>query len=185
VTSGFVQVRDQLQVGGTLDGYPSAVIRASGADSEFQKHGGRVVIGNPTGPHVAIDDNDITTNDGSQWATLRINANGAPITMGQYDIRPALAYGVVRVIQSAQLGPHSENVTGVTKLEDGEFQVHVQGGLDPATDIVVCSGLDRGAIASAKVGWVDGVYDIRVSLLNAFLNMAPSNSDFSFVVYRQ
>lgn len=139
--------------------------------------GGTIVVGDPGGANIAMDNNEIMARNNGSTSTLYLNADGGLVSMGAAGIHPALAYGSVN--GSGGIVSRSPNVTAVQRLGAGWYEITIAGGI-ATTDIVLCTGRYGGLIVS---GDADAAPKLRVRVYDPFAE-AFMNWPFSFVVYR-
>lgn len=97
--------------------------------------GGTIVVGDPAGQNVAMDNNEIMSRNNGSTSTLYLNADGGNINMGPYNIHPPYAYG--QIAANGTLISGSSNVTGISLLSYG-FRISIDGGVSPS-DIIVAT----------------------------------------------
>jgi hypothetical protein len=146
------------------------------SDSDASLSGGGIIVsGHQTGLNVAIDNNEIMARNNGSASSLFVNAEGGAIRMGPHGIRPAHAYG--QVSSSGSLISGSPNVTSVTKVGQGLYDIRFIGGL-AGTDV---------ALVTCQTFRVGGV-SIRNGVMQVGVAHADSggliDSAFSFLVYR-
>ncbi len=139
--------------------------------------GGTIVVGDPGGANIAMDNNEIMARNAGAPSTLYLNADGGEVSMGAAGIHPALAYAAVN--GSGSIINRSPNVTGVQRVGTGVYEVTIAGGV-AVTDIVLCTGRIGGIAVTGDPG--DGS-KLRVQVYDLFAQ-EWGNWPFSFVVYR-
>jgi hypothetical protein len=139
--------------------------------------GGTIVIGDPTGANVAMDNNEIMARDNGSTSTLHLNADGGQINMGMHQIHPALAYASIS--GGGSIVSRSSNVTGVQRLGSGWYEITLAGGI-ATSDIVLCTGRYGGLTVT---GNVESAPKLHVRVYDPFAE-AFKDWPFSFVVYR-
>ncbi|MBK7403103.1 MAG: hypothetical protein IPJ41_00370 [Phycisphaerales bacterium] len=153
------------------------VLWASGQSDVTPSGGGIVVVGDPNGASIGIDNNEIMARDSGQPSDLYLNADGGTLHFGAYRMHPAYAYATIR--ENGSILSASSNVTSVTVTGTG-FLVTLADGV-AATDIIIAS----------DAYYLDGADDVTATPESGRIRIGCHNDNdgwheaqVSFVVYR-
>lgn len=138
--------------------------------------GGTIVVGNPAGPNIAMDSNEIMARNDGSTSTLYLNADGGDVSMGMHQIHPAFAYASISA--NGGIISRSSNVTGAQRRGTGWYEITIAGGI-ATTDIVLCSGPYSLIVGSER-------NDGSNLWVWVYSPISDESADwpFSFVVYR-
>ena len=155
------------------------VLWLDGANDAEPDGGGVLVVGSEFGPNIAIDGNEIMARNNGQSSTLFLNADGGDIKMGSQQTHPAHAYG--RVSSNGSIIKASSNVTNVTKLIAGQYDITIAGGVS-GNDIVIVTvnGFEWGF----PIAYHLNSTTVRVWIWDPG-DSVQEDRPFSFVIYRQ
>lgn len=156
-----------------------AIVARGGSDANAS-FGGTIVVGDTSGPNLAMDSDEIMARDNAQPTTLRLNSAGGDVTFGQHGTMPAYAYGLVRG-NNGTLTSGSNNIAAVTHVDDGIYMIEFTEPLDWKHDIVLASTTTGIPMSSAScitthpgVLWVYTHYQ----------DLGQYDIGFSFVVFK-
>jgi hypothetical protein len=156
-----------------------SVIWAEGNSDAEAAGGGIIVAGDQGGENIAIDANEIMARDAGQPSTLHLNAEGGQIRMGLYNIHPAFAYG--KIDRDGTIISASSNITGVTHMGEGIYQIFVEGGFVISDIVILSSGPQT--IIGGRV-YPETAPAIQLHTFNHLLD-EQFDTEFDFVVYRR
>jgi hypothetical protein len=157
---------------------------ALGTSDVAVEGGGLIVAGAETGVNLAIDNNEIMARNNGQPAPLHLNLEGGDVFMGEYAVKPALAYArIIGIPGIVGISRSTPNVLGVQRLGDGVYSIEIEGGVT-SEDMFVVTSNTTGIVGSAGIELLGGEIPCLCCRFYEVDSGDPRNCAFSLLIFR-